>query len=379
MDIKEHLRSDLWNSIMLHYEKEDYTEAIRDSLLFINETVREKSGLDNKDGVKLMESAFLGKNASLRLNKCETETEKNIQQGIGFILKGLMMSVRNPISHERLVYSKAEATPIILYINYILNIVDKSHGINKIDDWMDFFLDEDLTNTERYAEVLIQEIPAKKRLDLLIHIFNDRYKFKQNKVNWVVRKLLLSISDKERKEIIEIANKDLVRCKNNNALRMFLDIFADQIYDELDILCKLRIENLVYKSISNGKIEHNDCNIDGALATWIPKRINLFETRQEILDLLSSKLLKSSSHQDYIFKYFEKVVFNSSLKLNTSLKKAIHIGLNERDFRFINALEYIVNLEDDHEWHVEFIKEYEKAIEQTEEEFEPLDDDLMPF
>jgi len=128
MDIKSQIRPDLWDVISSHYEKQDYTEAIRDALLHVNEIVREKSGLVDKDGVKLMESAFLGKNAALRINKYETETEKNIQEGIGFALKGLMMSVRNPISHEKLSYSEEDALAIILYVNYILNIVDKSHG-----------------------------------------------------------------------------------------------------------------------------------------------------------------------------------------------------------------------------------------------------------
>ncbi|MEM5771005.1 MAG: TIGR02391 family protein, partial [Bacillota bacterium] len=125
---KNSIRADLWAAIESHYEKKDFTESIRDAMFFISEIVRDNSGLEDKDGVKLIEAAFLGKNPSLLINNNQTDTERNIQEGIGYALKGLIMSIRNPISHERVTYSEDSADAILLYTNYLLKIIDKSKG-----------------------------------------------------------------------------------------------------------------------------------------------------------------------------------------------------------------------------------------------------------
>lgn len=114
--IKDEIREDLWKSISAHYEKGDFTESLRDAMFLVNEIIREKSGLLDKDGTKLMEASFLGKNAALLINKNETTTEKDIQEGIGYAFKGLSLSVRNPISHENIATTKSEANAIGLAI-----------------------------------------------------------------------------------------------------------------------------------------------------------------------------------------------------------------------------------------------------------------------
>ena len=54
MAIEEKLREDIWKAIQAHYERADYTEAVRDAMFHICELLREKSGLVDKDGTKLV-------------------------------------------------------------------------------------------------------------------------------------------------------------------------------------------------------------------------------------------------------------------------------------------------------------------------------------
>ena len=114
MEFKDKLREDLWKSIQAHYERNDYTEAVRDAVFHISEVLREKGGIEDKDGTKLAESALLGSNPAILINKNETRTEKDFQQGIGFAFKGIMLSVRNLISHEGFKYTPEEAETLIL-------------------------------------------------------------------------------------------------------------------------------------------------------------------------------------------------------------------------------------------------------------------------
>ena len=91
MITKEQIREDLYKAIKNHYEQSDYTEALRDAMFFVRDLLQEKSGLVNKDNTDLVEASLLGKNAAIKINKYETKSEMNFQEGIGFALKGLEM------------------------------------------------------------------------------------------------------------------------------------------------------------------------------------------------------------------------------------------------------------------------------------------------
>ena len=97
MEIERRLRPDLWKSIRAHYERTDFTEAVRDAVLYVCELLREKSGIEDKDGTKLVEAALMGSNPAIVLCKNETTTEKDFQQGIGFSFRGIMQAIRNPM------------------------------------------------------------------------------------------------------------------------------------------------------------------------------------------------------------------------------------------------------------------------------------------
>ena len=151
MEIEKRLRHDLWKSIRAHYERTDYTEAVRDAVLFVCELLREKSGIEDKDGTKLVDAVLLGTNPAISVSKSETTTERDFQQGIGFSFKGIMLAIRNPLSHEKTEYSQEDAEAIILYINFLLNQVDHSGGFSKIENITTLLYDEDNSSFMRCA------------------------------------------------------------------------------------------------------------------------------------------------------------------------------------------------------------------------------------
>lgn len=162
MEIERRLRPDLWKSIRAHYERTDFTEAVRDAVLYVCELLREKSGIEDKDGTKLVEAALMGSNPAIVLCKNETTTEKDFQQGIGFSFRGIMQAIRNPLSHEKTEYSQEDAEAIILYINFLLNQVDRSGGFSKIESITTLLYDKDTPSSAEYAELLLKEVPIKK-------------------------------------------------------------------------------------------------------------------------------------------------------------------------------------------------------------------------
>ena len=78
ISLKENIEERLWEFVKKNYNSENYSNAILDSIQFIGDLIREKSGLEG-DGNTLIGIAFGGENPKIKLNNLQTETEKNIR------------------------------------------------------------------------------------------------------------------------------------------------------------------------------------------------------------------------------------------------------------------------------------------------------------
>src|SRR5882724_5641243 len=101
MNLQGKLTERLWNEIKTNYESRDFSGAILDSIHFLSEVIRQKTGLES-DGVSLAGQAFGGKTPKLKVNKLQTESELNVQAGIEQLLRGIYQGFRNPRSHGKI-------------------------------------------------------------------------------------------------------------------------------------------------------------------------------------------------------------------------------------------------------------------------------------
>jgi uncharacterized protein (TIGR02391 family) len=105
----------------------NYFHAVFESSKAFNNSVKNKSFSDN-DGEKLMMEVF-NLNGVLKLNTCQTETEKNVQDGIKFLSSGLMRAVRNPTAHEPALdwpIDKQECMDLLGLISFLYRQLDRS-------------------------------------------------------------------------------------------------------------------------------------------------------------------------------------------------------------------------------------------------------------
>lgn len=384
MEIERRLRSDLWKVIQAHYERNDFTEAVRDAVFHMSEVLREKSGIEDKDGTRLVEAALLGSNPAILVNKNETTTEKDFQQGIGFAFKGIMQSVRNPLSHESLQYTQDEAEGLILYINFLLNQVDKSGGSTKIDNIIELLLDDDFTDTQEYADLLLKEVPSKKRYDLLLELYQRRSSLPRQKLKYFLTALFTSLTRAAKSDFVRVVNSSLMKCKDDNDLRMYCHYFMIDTYSEIDKLAQLRIENIMLKSIKSGRVSYSidemgnevsGCDHKGALATWIAntQKFALLSNKDELIqELFLSLMSKDAEQENYVFEYFSHIVFQSSLTLTQRQIAHIKKRLKSGDERYSKVLSWDMEfLEKDSPWFTIFEEEYaicKKRLEEAEEE-----------
>ena len=358
MSIEDSLRDDLWAMIKEHYSARDYTEAVRDAFFFTADFICEMSGIDDKDGSKLIDAAFMGNNPALVINNNETTTEKDIQQGIGFAFKGLMLANRNQFSHEKTKYTEEEAVAVIIYINYLINRIDQSTGIKRIDNIMGLLCDEDFTPTEEYAELLLKKIPLKKRYDLLIEIYRKRDKLPQDRLSCFITKLFDSLSKQQKNSFFNAVSNDLMRCKDDDGLQKYIEYFFDVTYVNIDKLAKLRIEDLVLKSLERGEMvtyydfgeECVSSNKQGALAATAAVRMARMSNYGKLLSTIHKKLFVSHESESYIFAYFRMHLFVPEFEPDDAIIEAVRKKLLNCDKRYSDALFTPIGLTEDERW-----------------------------
>jgi uncharacterized protein (TIGR02391 family) len=79
MNIENELEERLWLAKKGKYENRDYKGAVLDAIYFIGDLIREKAALDD-DGVALIGQAFGGTNPIMKVNKMQTESDRNEQR-----------------------------------------------------------------------------------------------------------------------------------------------------------------------------------------------------------------------------------------------------------------------------------------------------------
>ncbi len=125
MDIETNIEEILWNEIRNSYKDRRFSDSMKESFYFLSEVIRNKTGLPG-DGIELIGESFGGNNPILKINKFQSESDKSQQKGLLHVLMGMYELIRNPRSHSKIEDEESTANAVLLFINYLINIIDKS-------------------------------------------------------------------------------------------------------------------------------------------------------------------------------------------------------------------------------------------------------------
>lgn len=122
----------LFHAVIINHSKDlfikgYYFHAVSEAAKAFNKETQKKSQSD-KDGYQMMMDVF-SLAGSLKLNAGQTQTEKNVQEGMKFLSAGLMQAVRNPTAHENAVdwgIAKEDCLDLLSFISYLFKQLDKS-------------------------------------------------------------------------------------------------------------------------------------------------------------------------------------------------------------------------------------------------------------
>lgn len=108
------------------YRDGHYANAVEDATKALNALVRMRSGIEDKDGITLMETVYSPKNPILKFNKLTDTSDINEQKGFMMMLSGAVAGLRNPRAHKIIKDDPEMALEFIAYVSLLAKLVDKS-------------------------------------------------------------------------------------------------------------------------------------------------------------------------------------------------------------------------------------------------------------
>ncbi|MFH1487096.1 MAG: TIGR02391 family protein, partial [Chloroflexota bacterium] len=272
--------------------------------------------------------ALGGESPRLRVNRLQTETERNVQKGLEQILRGMYLAIRNPRSHEQIEDTKDTADAIIHFLSYLLSILDESQEPFTLSKFLARVFDPDFVRSDRYAELLVAEIPLNKRLDTLVEIYRKRVEGDGEKLKYTVRAVISKLPDDQTARFLAVVSDDLKVAQEEAAIRLTLWVLPPHLWPQVSEVARLRIENKLIQSIREGKAYPSNKQVKGTLGTWARDFLQHFTYRQEAGRVLLEKL-ESADWDDhrYVATYFMSVLHHA-IKPAYAVKRCIRRSHN---------------------------------------------------
>ena len=134
----------------------------------------------------------------IRINSLETQTDKGEQLGFMLLFQGMYKAIRNPRNHNLIVDKKHECDSILVFLNYLLTVIERSKPIFDYLDILNTVNDFFFTQTDEYAEEIIGLIPQDKMLDVALKLCSDIKMNNYLNIPYIVIALKKKFTEKEK-------------------------------------------------------------------------------------------------------------------------------------------------------------------------------------
>lgn len=332
MNLETRLPKALWEAVRANYEKRNFTGAILDAFYFLSELLRNKSGTEG-DGASLIGQALGGAAPKIKLNRLQTESEWNIQKGMEQLLRGFYQSVRNPRSHDKVADSEDDAQTLIIFVGYLIKQIDQAKAQFSRPDFVTRVFDPDFVPKERYAELLVAEIPARARLDIFLDLYRENERWKSIHMRIFLKVFLRSLDEDEIRQICEVISEDLKTSDSESTIRATLGALPPDLWPRVSEAARLRVENKLVRSVREGRYDSvtKRCR-GGTLGTWATNIFGVMSLKEEMIDAITAKLRSNSAEErGYVFQYIFRDMKELSQTIPPRIASALRIRLKAGD------------------------------------------------
>lgn len=303
MNLQAVIPNQLWAAVAQAYEAKNYSHAILEATYFLSNILREKAGVDG-DGAALVGAALGGENPKLKLSQLLTESERNVQKGYEQIVRGIYIGIRNPRSHDTVEDTKETADSIIHFIGHVMAILNASKEAFSVDSFVERVLDSDFVETERYAELLVAEIPTLRIGDALMSLFKQRRRLDLRKLRFLISAMIGALTPAQLNAYLSAVGEEFRTVAEVTGIRSAIQMLKPEIWQNVPELPRLRIENRMLSEIKSGKVMDKG-KAEGALGTWSNSFLKYFTMRNEAsLALIAGLESFEDESRHYIATYF---------------------------------------------------------------------------
>jgi uncharacterized protein (TIGR02391 family) len=375
MNLETQVNHALWEATKTSYESGNYTAAILDSIYLVTEVLREKSDSD-ADGVVLVGYALGGTEPRIKITPLRSESDWNEQKGLEHLLRGLYQGIRNPRSHGFRGDSQGEADSLIIFIDYILGKLGNAKALFSKQEFLERLVDQHFLHTAHYARLIINEIPAKYRLEVFHDFYQRRRDANGDASRYILQALLERLSEGERTQVWTTISLDLRTAESPEDIRSVVQMISPEQWTLLSEISRLRIENRFVNEVKTGAYSVKKARCQrGALGTWCTSLLPYFTLKAEIGSALINSLGSNDREaQDYVFQYFFPSLIALRGKGDRTLRRLLEEGLGKGDKRFLKEVSPLGRAADD-EWGDTIVNLTRSFKEQPQES----DWDDLPF
>ncbi len=103
-----------------------YASAILNAVIALNDLVRLKSGVTDRDGVTLMQHVFSSKSPLLKFNALASKTDEEEQFGFQQMFCGAVSGLRNPRAHSLIKDDPERALEFIAFVSLLAKLTEQA-------------------------------------------------------------------------------------------------------------------------------------------------------------------------------------------------------------------------------------------------------------
>lgn len=384
MNLQTEISNDLWAAVARSYSAGLFSNAILDAMHFLSNVIRERANLDG-DGAGLVGQALGGDSPLLRINPFQTETERTEQKGFENILRGLYIGIRNPRSHEQHEDSQQTADVVIAFIGYCIEVVGRAKTPFSLSDWEMRAFDQFFVANDRYAELLVAEVPTNKLFDALLVVYRNKLHGDGSKLSYIVKKLIEKLEPERTADFFRIVSEELQISSSEDVIIAVLSIIDASYWPRVGESARLRIENRIIQSVRHGSVSNGSVT-HGALATWARDHFRYFVLQDDLARAFLGKLTSSDDQLDYVAAEFLQALdgvgvgghpYLSRYYRNEMLDALSAAVLKGRSEILRNKL--VAGVAWSQEWREEFLKRIEPLKTTSPLDYQAIADNGVPF
>lgn len=280
-----------------------YTDAVLAGGKYLTKVLRKKGNVSS-DGIQLAGEVLGGNAPLLRLNKLQTQSEKDEQKGVHQIVMGFYTGIRNPRTHDKMEDSEEYCIRVLILIDTILQYLNREVEAFDVTALVNRIYEPHFVPSREYAQALVSDVPKEAVFQVFEEAFSRRSEGTISEVKYAFHALVDMMADDEVAVATNMIGGELESATEHGDIANLLRLLKPSVWSTLKKNVRLRLENMLIQECSKGYFDVFSGQVKGRLGSWANTFGRYFERKDELAAVLISKLGQNWYTQNYVAKYF---------------------------------------------------------------------------